>query len=184
MEKNLPFRDDSFDKAFEKIGSIKAFKPYMNEIVDAIIKDELERNKLNQILSSHNIKDISDIKENSLDLLLLYISFILEDGIISEKELSNLRFLKLLFRIREGDFYKLRFYKVQQILDQQFKNIYHDNNINSEEALLKVGLQDLFDLSYDQFSELSQDEVKAALERGADLDNLDTVIKLPASKIK
>ena len=182
MEKILPFRDLDFDNAFEKIASLKAFKPYMDEIINAVVNDNLDRNTLNEILSNYKINDISDIKENTLDLLLLYVSFILDDGIIAEKELANLKVLKLLFKIREGDFYKLRYRKIEQILDEQFKRIYENNNVDSTEALLKVGLQDLFDLSYDQFQELSKDEVKAALQRGANLDNLDAVIKLSGSK--
>lgn len=182
MNKLLPFRDSDFEIAFGKMASIKAFNPYLNEIASTISKDEFDKIKLDEILTCHKINNISDIKEEILDLLLFYISFILDDNIITEKELANLKILKRIFRIREGDFYKFRYNKIQEILNKQFKRIYEDNIINIKEALLKVGLQELFDLSYDQFQELSMDEVKAAIERGANLNDLDTVIKLSSLK--
>ncbi|TAM94767.1 MAG: hypothetical protein EPN39_16660 [Chitinophagaceae bacterium] len=182
MNKLLPFGDRAFEITFGKIASIKVFKPYLNEIVNAISMGEFDKIKLDKILISHKIKNVSDIKEETLDLLLFYISFILDDNLITEKELANLKTLKRIFKIREGDFYRFRRDKIQEILNKQFKRIYEDNIIDNKEAILKVGLQELFDLGYDQFQELSKNEVKAALERGADLNDLDAVIKLSSSK--
>jgi hypothetical protein len=54
--------------------------------------------------------------------------------------------------------------------------MYQDNVIDNNEALHKVDLQQLFDLGYDQFLELSNKAVKDALSRGAKLKDLDTFI--------
>lgn len=178
MTKPLLFRDADLENAFEKIATIQGFQPYIKEIVDSIAKTEFTKVRMSEILDEYKIKDIQDIKDDTLDLLLFYIGSILADNIITEKELSNLKILKRVFKIREGDFYKLRRDKVQNALNKQFQRIYEDNIIDKKEAILKVGLQELFDLGYDQFQELSKVEIKAALERGADLNDLDAVIKL------
>lgn len=178
MENLLPYRDSDFEKAFTKIASIQTFRPHIKEIVSAIVEDSFDKKTLDRILSNYNFRDVSDIKEDVLDLLLLYIGIVLDDSVIKEKELANLKILKRIFKIREGDFYTLRHDEIQQILNLQFKKIYQDNFIDHREAILKVGLQELFDLGYDQFQDLSKDEVKAALTKGADLNDLDAVIKL------
>jgi hypothetical protein len=66
---------------------------------------------------------------------------------------------------------------IERILNKQFEHMYHNNIIDTEEALQKVELQELFDLSYDQFLQLSQNAVKAAIDRGANPIDLDTFIK-------
>ena len=83
-----------------------------------------------------------------------------------------------MFKIHEGDFYNIKYSEIEDILDRQLESMYQDNNINNEEALQKVELQELFNLSYDQFLELSAKAVKAAIDRGADPLDLDTFIKL------
>lgn len=182
MNNLLLFRDSNFEIAFGKITQIKAFSPYLNEIVSAISNGDLNKTTLDKILTNNKIRDISDIKEETLDLLLFYISFILDDNVITEMESANLKTLKRIFKIHEGDFFKFRHNKIQEILNVQFKRIYEDDKIDNKEAILKVNLQELFDLSYDQFQELSKGEVIAALKRGANLNDLDTVIKLSPSK--
>lgn len=175
----LPFIDTDFKKAFQKISALKTFSPYLTQIIQLIKKGEINQQNMGSVLAQYHIQEVTSIKEETLNLLLVYIGFILDDGIITHKELGNLKILKRLFKIREGDFYNHRHDEIQKLLNRQFEVIYQDNLIDKSEALLKVGLQELFDLGYDQFLELSEGEIKKALNRGADLDNLDTVRKIP-----
>lgn len=46
--------------------------------------------------------------------------------------------------------------------------MYQNDKIDNMEALQKIQLQELFDLSYDQFLKLSDKAVKSAINRGAD----------------
>ena len=108
--------------------------------------------------------------------MLAYINIVLDNNIITENEARNVKLLKKFFKVKEGDFYNYRHKQIESILNKQFERIYADNQIDTEEALHKVGLQELFDLSYDQFLNLIDKEVKAALQRGADPNELDTVI--------
>ena len=185
MNTFFPSDNLEFQKTFETILSIENFSDYINELTELIHTNELDKLQLDRILNEHRIKQIEDIKEELLDLLLVYINLILNDNVITENESGNLKILKRIFKIREGDFYSHRYDEVQEVLHRQFERMYSDNKIDTEEALLKVGLQELFDLSYDQFADLANEEVKAALYRGANLNDMDTVFKLPEfSKVK
>ncbi len=148
---------------------------YIKKICRLIHTDELNQQSVDNILKEYNIIQIEDIKEEILDLILSYINIVLDDNVMTETEAGNVKLLKRFFKVKEGDFYNYRYQKLEGVLSKQFERIYADNKINTDEALHKVGLQELFDLGYDQFLKLVNKEVKAALERGASLDELDTV---------
>ena len=178
MESAL-FKDQELHQVFEKILSIESFSDYMSDIVELIYNNKLTKDSLNGILKDYTIKQVEDIKEDVLDLLLVYINLVLNDNVITENEMRNVIFLKKFFKITEGDFYNYRHDEVQEILYRQFEHLYADNKVDTEESLYKVELQELFDLSYDQFLEFIDKEVNEALQRGASLNDLDTVYKLP-----
>lgn len=110
---------------------------------------------------------------------------ILDDHIVSESERFNIEILKKYFRIKEGDFYTHRYSEIENILHRQFERIYSDNDVNLEEAIHKVALQEVFDLSYDQFEEFKQNEISRAIEQGADATTLDIAsLYKPEDKIE
>ncbi len=158
-------------------------KDYIKKILTLIRDNKLDTDNQNKILTEYNIKRVEDIKEDLLDMLFAYITFVLDDSFITDNEAMNFKQLKRFFRIREGDFYKYHYRKIEDVLDKQFEHIYADNKIDTKEALHKVGLQELFDLSYDQFLKLVNKEVRAAFERGPALMNL-TLFLLKHTKIK
>lgn len=47
----------------------------------------------------------------------------------------------------------------------QLSRIYSDDFINDDEALLKVDLQEIFDLSFDEMNEYAQREVTVSLAK-------------------
>lgn len=171
-----PFENDSeFHKAFETILSIESFSDHIKGIIGLVFNNSLDEKNLEEILKNYKIKNLGDIKEELLDLLIVYINMILNDGVITEKELQNAQYLKLIFGIQEGDFYKFRFDEIEDILSRQFFWMYrNDNKIDKTEALYRVSLQKLFNLGYDQFLDFNEKEIIAAMERGADIRDLDT----------
>ncbi|RLD73143.1 MAG: hypothetical protein DRJ10_18180 [Bacteroidetes bacterium] len=175
--------DLNLKKAFEIILSIESFSDYINDIVELIYRDKISKANLEIILTEYGIENIVDIKEELLDLLIVYINLVLKDNVISENEKNNIDFLKLYFKIREGDFYNFRFDEIKDILNHQFTRLYADSFIDKNEALYSVDLQDLFDLSYDQFDEFKDKKVRSALESGANILNLDTA-KYPKTSKK
>lgn len=162
-------------EAFGRILSTERFSDHINAIVDLIYTNELDTVGLKNILIEYKIKNISAIKLELLDLLITYANLILKDLSITDKEHWNMTMLKKFFKIREGDFYCYRLKEIKSLILHQLKVIYNDGNIDHQEALHKVNLQGLFDLSYDQFLQFAEGEIHEALKRGVDIAKLDTV---------
>lgn len=174
MDTAMKKDDLKLNEAFSIILSIESFSEYITDIAEIIYKNELDRENLLKILKEHKIHKIEDIKEELLDLLIVYINIVLNDHQITENECRNVKILKMYFKIKEGDFYNKRHDEIKEILQRQFEILYRDNLINKEEAIYNVELQAFFDLSYDQFDELKNNEILKALEQGADISDLDT----------
>jgi len=179
----LPKNDSELRKAFETIPTIKQLSDPVLAISQLISTCELSRESIQNVLNKYQIEKITDLKLELLDLLITYANVILDDHIVSEKERFNIEILKKYFRIKEGDFFTYRYSEVENILHRQFEIIYSDNDVSREEAIHKVALQELFDLSYDQFEIFKQKEISQALDQGADISNLDTTM-FPQSKNK
>lgn len=176
METTHSSDDLELSEAFAIIESIPTLSQVIKQIVGELKKNTLNQQQLQQILSDNGLDGTEDIKPDLIDLLLLYINLVLNDHIITSKEYLNCKQLKILFKISEGDFYKLRYEEIKEVIYKQLERIYRDDNkISEEEALHKINLQGLFDLSYDQFLEFNEREIRIALEKGADIKDLDTV---------
>ena len=178
MDTSLPSHiAEQLKGPFQKLHSAENFGNAVSDISNAICQGHLSKITLEEILLQHGISNIEDLKFEILDMLLAYVNLILDDNYITAKEAESIKYLKLFFKIKEGDFYNKKYYEIERILDRQFENMYQNNVIDNEEALQKVELQELFDLSYDQFLELSIKAVKGAIKRGANPIDLDTFIK-------
>lgn len=175
MEMTLPKDDLQLQETFRVIISIESLSDYIVDIVELIYNGNFDKENIETILNEHKIDSIEDIKEELIELLIIYINLILKDHIISDNEKRNIEILKIYFKIKEGDFFNYRRDAIEDSLNRQFELLYADNKIDNEEALYNVGLQDLFDLSYDQLDEFKETEVRNALERGASITDLDTV---------
>lgn len=146
----------------------KSGNPFVNAIYDVLVNQEpIGRESLLAIQRQHQVENLADYNEDLLDVILDYIGQTLNDHHLTPHELSHILRLKRLFGIKEGDFHRLRYAQVQDLLHHQCDRIYRDGNrISLEEALNKVNLQDAFDLSYDQFLAFKENEIRLALGRG------------------
>jgi len=135
--------------------------------------NEVDRTTFKELIKKYNLA-YKEIKEELMDIILSYARIILQDGVISNEEIFNLKYLKRLFKIPEGDFYNLRYDEIREIVEDQLNKIYVDGTIDKNEAVHKVMLQELFDLNYDQMLELVNPVAQAALRKGAILEELDT----------
>ena len=97
-----------------------------SDLADFLISEELSRASLDQMCDLVGIKDISDIKSESMDLILHYIQTCLRDHELNDEELENIRVMKLLFRVKEGDFLSLKEEEVVQIVSTQFQMLIAD----------------------------------------------------------
>jgi hypothetical protein len=138
-------------------------------------KGYITRQDLNAIQNHFPDVTLLKYKNELLDLVIDYIILALNDHLLTDEEIENVLYLKRLFEIRDGDFYREKYMAIGLVLDKQFQLIYrNDYKVSLEEALRKVHLQDIFDLSYDQFLEFKEKEIRNALNNGADLRDLDT----------
>lgn len=116
------------------------------------------RSDLKGVLNEHGINSLNKFKAKSLEIVLKYIKLSLSDNILTIEEKNNIRFLKLLFDIEEGEFKSnnILFNEIKNIIKIQLELIYlEDYSIDNTEALHKVDLQEVFGLSYDDFLEIS-----------------------------
>jgi hypothetical protein len=108
-----------------------------------------------------------------LHLIFEYIKLSLEDNLLTNEERDHIKYLKRLFHIQPGDFQLHNSWQVEKVIGFQLSKIYEDNFVTSDEALLKVDLQELFDLSFDQMNEYSKKEAIVSIQKGAAAEDLD-----------
>lgn len=142
--------DDESRLVFSLMLDIDILRDHVKDIVKLISQNELDRNTLKEVLDKHGIKGVNSIKDDLLDIIILYITHVLDDHVITETEKKHVEILKLYFKIREGDFYKYRFHQLQKILYRQLNMM---KNVNEDKETYRVSLQDMFDLSYDQLEQ-------------------------------
>jgi hypothetical protein len=184
METALLKDDLYLRQVFETISKSDNFKEYIQKIALLVVDNQLTRGSVQKLLTQFNIDGVKSVKNDLLDLLFAYVNAILEDNIITDKEKRNFSFLKLYFGIEEGDFYNYKLVELKAVLHKQFEKLYADNSISQEEAVYNVNLQEMFDLSYGQFDKLKEDDIKKALNKGANILNLDTANVKLAREIK
>ena len=120
-----------------------------------IVEGQMNSLALDKVLAEKGIRRITDIKEKTLDVLLDYADIILKDDVLTPDELTNLKMLKLFFRIEEGDFQKNdKFARVEAIIIRQLEKLYADNILDEQEALHQSDLQGVFGVGYDEYARI------------------------------
>ncbi len=158
--------------SFQEIEKKIFLSDYLREICFAIVNKSISKESIDEILKLNNV-NYSIAKVDFLHLIIEYIKNILEDDILTITEKENVKFLKILFRIQTGDFYYHNKADIEATIASQLSRIYQDNYINDEEALLKVDLQEIFDLSFDQMNDYAKVEAVISIQKGADPKSLD-----------
>lgn|GEM_PF-883926 len=146
----------------------------MTEALALFSSGNLSPLALKEKLKEHG-SSVENLRWEAVDVIVDYVELALEDNILSQEEMHTLRMMKLFFRVKEGDFLKQhKETQIEQIICRQLALIYQDNQVNTQESLMKVDLQELFGLSYDQFLKFERKALEQALCNGADIKNLDT----------
>ncbi len=139
----------------------KEYPEVIKAALQLIVDGQMNSLALDKVLAEKGIRRITDIKEKTLDVLLDYADIILEDDVLTPEELTNLKMLKLFFRIEEGDFQKNnKFNRVQTIIIKQLEKLYADNILDEQEALHQSDLQGVFGLGFDEYEKIVQKVVR------------------------
>jgi len=149
---------------------------YVIDIARLICENKTDKDSVNEVLRTHHITEILDIKHELMSILTAYADYILHDHKITYEEKVNFNRLKLIFKIKEGDFIKYKEFELKGIILHQARNLYSDNHISTEEELFEVEVQELFNLSYDQYNAIKKEEIDRALKEGACVTNLNTAL--------
>jgi hypothetical protein len=176
MEFNLDFKLTFRERdGFINLLKNDPFSEPMQRVLELLDKGALTQQTLETTLISFNIASVKAVKSDLMDIVLCYAKLVLTERELTENEEFNIEWLKDVFQIKEGDFYQYKRAQIAEVLQDQLSIMYADNRIDKNESLLKVRLQQLFDLGYDQFLEFVNAYDKMALLRGADILELDTV---------
>ena len=139
---------------FKAIVTTQGLPVYIHDIAVVLSEKGFDKRAVSDALAKNGITTVTTIKEDLLDLLLAYLHIILDDHCISENESRDFGLLKILFKVREGEFYEKRYYQVRSVLNSQLDYLSEDEILDPQKATFTINLQDLFDLSYDQFQNL------------------------------
>lgn len=150
----------------------------MQEVLRLFVQGNTSPFDVRDNLKKHNV-GVDDLHNEAINVIFDFVNLILDDHIITKQEMDALRKLKMLLHVKEGDFIEAhKEDEIENILRREFELIYSDKTVDKNEAAMKVDLQELFGLSYDQFLNFEQEAVEYALKQGADVTNLDTFYRL------
>ena len=161
---------EKFRMAFEEIQKRIELPEYLKAICTKLSTEKTEID-VNKILNRCGIND-SIAKVDFLHLIFEYIKLSLEDDLLTNEERDHIRYLKKIFHIQPGDFQLHISLQVERVITFQLSKIYEDDFVAPHEALLKVDLQELFDLSFDQMNEYSKKEAIVSIQNGAEAEDL------------
>ncbi len=160
------------------------YPDYINAIILNFHNGVFDKRQILSELRKYNIESFDEIKEELLDILILYVNLLLLDNCITNEEENSFSFLKKALTIQEGDFYELRYEEIQEIIQKQLVHIYMDDfSVDSEEEVLLSGLQGLFDLGYDQFYAFIEPFIDIALIKGSNVLTLNA-IRIPKNTLQ
>lgn len=161
-----------FKLAFEEIQDLVELPEYLKMICSTLVLGQSNTQTIKTILTDYNVH-YSIAKVDFLHLIFEYIKFSLNDSVLTEEEREPIIYLKRLFQIQPGDFYTHNKLQLENLINYQLSKIYEDNFVTPEEAMLKVGIQELFDLSFDQMNEYAKKAASASIKNGTDPKDLD-----------
>ena len=157
---------------FSLIGTRLPLPEYLRKICTGVVDHSINRYNIDKTLKEYEIHH-SIAKVDFLNIIFEYIQIALEDGVLTTTEKENIHFLKLLFHIQPGDFYLHNQLQMEGAIQFQLTKIYLDDFVNEAEALLKVDLQEIFDLSFDQMNEYAKKAAIGSIQKGFDPKQLD-----------
>lgn len=145
---------DHFTKTLAETGPHGA----VGELLSFLAQGTLDGMAFTEIIKRHGVSRELWFRKQRLDLVLGYVSHLLDASRLIKDDLATLAELKNCLGIAEGEFISLRPAEVASILVVQLNQILVDDYIDPGEDLYQLELQTVFDLSYDQYLQLTRAE--------------------------
>ena len=158
--------------AFTQINARLSLPEYLKVICDTIANENINKEKIDKILLHYQVnRSVATV--DFLHVIFAYLKIALEDQKLTDEEKNNIKFLKTLFQIQPGDFYLHNKLDIEKTIMDQLSQIYEDDFITEAEAELKSGIQEIFDLTYDQMNDYSKVKAAVSIQKGVDPKDLD-----------
>lgn len=104
------------------------------------------------------------LEEDLLELVVLFIGGCIRDHRLDDGERREIDRLKKLLGIREGSLFKSRRAEITGLIREEIELVLADRKVDREEALYQAVLQDVFDLSYDEYLSVTREAVRRILD--------------------
>ena len=137
--------------------------PFASRLVEVVRSGPLSRQAVSDTMADLGFSSPESKLEAAIDVTIECIRQAIADHALTERELEVVRTIKRLCGIKEGDILRLRRAEVADLLREAMEIVLHDKVVTGEESMYKVGLQEVFDLGYDEFHELTEGSLISAL---------------------
>lgn len=134
-------------------------------VTELIAEDRLDGITLGEVVAHYRVETSAHFRDGLLDLVIRAAREALRDHCLTREEVESIRLLKIALRIQAGDFYRYRRAAIADLLLGEVQRLLEDDRIDETEALYQVELQALFDLSYDQYVDLTREQLTRVVDR-------------------
>jgi len=152
-------------EVFRKYLDTRNLSDPIRSVVELLTSDVFSSDSFDRLVATEVQPNNLDIRENLLDLILVFARSCVDDHRLSEEEIYELENISMIFRINKSDFRRLRSDAVNEIIYAQAVWILEDDYVTEKEEILQNDLQRLFGFSYDQYVSLLRPFAKQQIKR-------------------
>jgi hypothetical protein len=145
-----------------ELAAVAVGTPFARRIVEVARSSVPSRSGVTSAGTELGLDSEAQLREG-VDLLVEAIRRAILDHRLQPSELEEVRTLQRLLGIQEGDALRLRREDVADLVRETMEVVLSDSLVTGAEADYKVGLQEAFGLSYDEFLGLAREQHDAAL---------------------
>jgi hypothetical protein len=134
------------------------------QIVDQLADGSLSIETVDLAVATARTESQFHIRRNLVGLLLYYLDQATRDGKLTSDELADIRFLKVSFRLRQGEVMQHGREKARELLDREMRRMLRDELVDQAELSYQTELQAAMGLGYDEFLELTREAFDDVVE--------------------
>jgi len=152
-------------EVFRKYLDTRNLSDPIRSVVELLTSDVFSSDNFDRLVATEVQPINLDIRENLLDLILVFARRCVDDHRLAGEEIYELENIAMIFRINKSDFRRLRSNAVNEIIYAQAVWILEDDYVTEKEEILQNDLQRLFGFSYDQYVSFLRPFAKQQIKR-------------------